>query len=92
MGKLRVRGLSHKQRCLQEIDASKIHINDTSTELVANTTPTGGSTGESCPLLLHPLDLGTCGAVAQLLRVHQKDPNQCNSTDVGSNPGYGIRV
>ena len=44
------------------------------------------------PLLLHPLDLGTCGAVAQLLRVHQKVPNQCNSTDVGSNPGYGIRV
>lgn len=44
------------------------------------------------PHLLHPLDLGCRVAVALLLRVHQKVPNQCNSTDVGSNPGYGIRV
>ena len=31
----------------QAIDASKIHINDTSSETVANSSPTGGSTGES---------------------------------------------
>ena len=44
------------------------------------------------PLLLHPLGLGCRVAVAQSVAGPSNVPIQCNSTDVGSNPGYGIKV